>query len=266
MNKTRLATIAAIALSTALTATPQSTAAHAQQPLPRTSDGKPDLQGIWQASSSAGADLQDHAAALNMLAGRSVVAGATIPYQPWAAAKKAENFKNRQTADPLSKCYLPGVPRIMYLDFPFQIFQNQKSVTLAFEWELDYRLIYTDGTPHRPADDDSWMGDSRGHWEGSTLVVDVADNNDKAVFDMAGHFHSDQLHIVERFTPVDKDTINYEATFDDPRVFTRPFQMKFQLKRSTSAYEFFESDCFGGERDQEHIKEGLADLKDHYYK
>jgi hypothetical protein len=127
------------------------------------------------------------------------------------------------------------------------------------------RLVYMDGKPH-PAGYKAWMGDSRGHWEGSTLVVDVADNNDKAVFDMAGHFHSDQLHIVERFTPVDKDTISYEATFDDPKVFTRPFQMKFQLKRSTSQYEFFESDCFGGERDQEHIKEGLADLKEHYYK
>src|SRR5580704_1681874 len=183
MNKHRLATILGVALSTTLIATSQSTPANSQQPLPRTADGKPDLEGIWQASTSAGADLQDHAAALNMLAGKSVVAGGTIPYQPWAAKKKAENFQNRQTADPLSKCYLPGVPRIMYLDFPFQIFQNSKAVAMAFEWELDYRLIYTDGTPHRPADDDSWMGDSRGHWEGDTLVVDVGNINDKTWFD-----------------------------------------------------------------------------------
>ena len=135
-------------LATALIATPQSGSAPSQEPLPRTADGKPDLQGIWQASSTAAADLQEHAASLNMLAGRSVVDGGQIPYQPWAATKRAENFQNRQTADPLSKCYIPGVPRIMYLDFPFQIFQTPKAVTMAFEWELDYRLIYTDGTPH----------------------------------------------------------------------------------------------------------------------
>ena len=124
MHTHRIATITVIALSTALIAAPQGTSAAEQQTLPRTADGKPDLEGIWQASSTAAADLQDHAASLNMLAGRSVIAGNEIPYQPWAAKKKAENFQNRQTADPLSKCYLPGVPRIMYLDFPFQIFQT----------------------------------------------------------------------------------------------------------------------------------------------
>src|SRR5580693_3314555 len=132
-------------------------------PLPRTADGKPDFQGIWQASGSAAADLQDHPARYNMLAGRSVVAatqsGGEIPYQPWAAAKKAENFQNREKADPLGKCYIPGVPRIMYLDFPFQIFQTPQAVAMTFEWSLIYRLIYTDGSP-RPAGLDSWMGDS----------------------------------------------------------------------------------------------------------
>src|SRR5580658_741407 len=140
MHAHSLATITAIALSTALIAAPQGTSASREQSLPRTSDGKPDLQGIWQASSTAAADLQDHVASLNMLAGRSVVAGKEIPYQPWAAKQKAENFQNRQTADPLSKCYMPGVPRIMYLDFPFQIFQTPKAIAMAFEWELDYRL------------------------------------------------------------------------------------------------------------------------------
>jgi hypothetical protein len=83
-----------------------------------------------------------------------------IPYQPWAAAKKAENFQNRQKADPLGKCYMPGVPRIMYLDFPFQIFQTPQAIAMAFEWSLVYRLIHTDGSPH-PNDIDAWMGDSR---------------------------------------------------------------------------------------------------------
>ena len=122
----RLVTITAMVLSSALFAAAQGTTAPRSQPLPRTADGKPNLEGIWQAASTAAADLQSHVASLNMLAGRSVVAGNEIPYQPWAAKQKAENFQNRQTADPFSKCYIPGVPRIMYLDFPFQIFQTPK--------------------------------------------------------------------------------------------------------------------------------------------
>ena len=159
MHTPSLVIITAIALSTTLIAAPPGTPV-SQQSMPRTADGKPDLEGIWQASSTAGADLQDHVASLNMLAGRSVVAAGEIPYQPWAAQKRAENFRNRQTADPLSKCYIAGVPRIMYLDFPFQIFQTPKRIAMTFEWELEYRLIYTDGSPH-PADTDTWMGDSR---------------------------------------------------------------------------------------------------------
>src|SRR5579885_1257921 len=170
---------AALALSACLYAAPARTPA-AGPPIPRTADGRPDLEGIWQASSTAGADLQDHAARLNMPAGLSVVSGGTIPYQPWAAAKRAENFQNRQKLDPLNQCYIPGVPRVMYLDYPFQIFQTPQLITMAFEWSLDYRLIYTDGTPH-PADIDFWMGDSRGRWDGDTLVVDVRNNNEDLV-------------------------------------------------------------------------------------
>ena len=220
----------------------QSKPAPQQQTLPRTADGKPDLEGIWQASSTAAADLQDHVASLNMLAGRSVVDGGEIPYQPWAAKQKAENFQNRRTADPLSKCYMPGVPRVMYLDFPFQIFQTPKAIAMAFEWELDYRLIYTDGTPH-PTDADFWMGDSRGHWEGDTLVVDVANINDKTWFDMAGDFHSDALHVVERYRMTDHDTIQYEATIEDSKVFTKPWTINIALHRRTDRDRLFEYSC-----------------------
>src|SRR3989441_7428811 len=123
--------------------------------------------------------------------------------------------------------------------------------------------LYLSG--EHPRDYLAWMGDSRGHWEGNTLVVDVTNNNDKSVFDMAGHFHSDALHVVERFTPVDKDTINWEATIDDPKVFTKPWKMKFPLKRAPQDFEMLESGCFEGERDAEHLVEGLATLpKDHY--
>ncbi|MGB6942144.1 MAG: hypothetical protein WBE37_07110 [Bryobacteraceae bacterium] len=242
MHTHRLSTITAIALSAVLMGALEGAPALTQQPLPRTADGKPDMQGIWQASSSAGADLQDHVASLNMLAGRSVVEGGTIPYQPWAAKQRTENFRNRQTADPLSKCYIPGVPRVMYLDFPFQIFQTPKIVTMAFEWELDYRLIYTDGTPH-PTDIDSWMGDSRGHWEGDTLVVDVGNINDKTWFDMAGDFHSDALHVVERYHMTDHDTIEYQATIEDSKVFTKPWTINIALRRRIDRNRLFEYSC-----------------------
>lgn len=242
MHTYRLATITAIVLSTALIAASQGTSVPHEQPLPRTADGKPDLQGIWQASSTAGADLEDHAASLNMLAGRSVIVGGTIPYQPWAAKKKAENFQNRRTADPLSKCYIPGVPRVMYLAFPFQIFQTPTIVAMAFEWELENRLIHTDGSPH-PAEGDYWMGDSRGHWEGDTLVVDVRNSNGNTWFDMAGDFHSDALHVVERYRMTGHDTIQYEATIEDSKVFTKPWTINIALHRRTDRDRLFEYSC-----------------------
>jgi len=234
MPTQRLAVIAAIALTSALTAFPQT--------LPRTADGKPNLEGIWQASSAAAADLQDHAAGFNMPAGRSVVTGGAIPYQPRAAAQKAENFRNRQKADPLNQCYIPGVPRIMYLDFPFQIFQTPQAVAMAFEWSLDFRLIHTNGSPH-PADLESWMGDSRGRWEGDTLVVDVSNYNDKTWFDMAGDFHSDALHVVERYRMTDRDTIQYQAAIEDAKVFTKPWTINLALRRRIDRDRLFEYVC-----------------------
>jgi hypothetical protein len=130
----------------------------------------------------------------------------------------------------------------MYLDFPFQIFQTPKMIGMAFEWELDYRLIYTDGSSH-PADSDGWMGDSRGHWEGDTLVVDVGNINDKTWFDMAGDFHSDALHVVERYRMTDRDTIQYEATMEDAKVFTKPWTINIALHRRADRDRLFEYSC-----------------------
>jgi hypothetical protein len=240
MHKTHFLAIAAALLSSAFMVSAQGTTT--VQPLPRTADGKPNLEGIWQASSTAAADLQDHSARYNMLAGPSVVVGGEIPYQTWAAAKKAENFENRQKADPVGKCYMPGVPRIMYLDFPFQIFQTPKAIAMAFEWSLDYRLIYTDGSRHLE-DLDSWMGDSRAHWEGDTLVVDVANQNDKTWFDMAGDFHSGALHVVERYQMTDRDTIQYEATIEDPKVFTKAWTIRLPLRRRIDRDRLYEYVC-----------------------
>jgi hypothetical protein len=241
MHTHSLLTTLALALTSALSAAPNRAPA-SRQSLPRTADGKPNFEGIWQASSTAAADLEDHPAAFNMLAGRSVVAGGTIPYQPWAAAKKAENFHNRQKLDPLASCYIPGVPRVMYLDFPFQILQTPQALAMTFEWSLDYRLIYTNGTSH-PKEIDGWMGDSRGRWDGDTLVVDVSNNNDKTWFDMAGDFHSDALHVIERYRMTDPNTIQYEATIEDPKVFTKPWTLSLDLRRRTDRDRLFEYVC-----------------------
>jgi hypothetical protein len=210
--------------------------------LPRTADGKPSFQGIWQVHNRAAYDLESHDAKQGMLPGVGVVEGGGIPYQPWAAAMKAENFLNRRTADPLEQCYLPGVPRIMYMDFPFHIFQSREQLAILFEWSQAYRLIYTNGSP-APAGIDFWMGDSRGHWEGETLVVNVTNHNDRTWFDMAGDFHSAALRLVERYTLLDTDTIRYEVSIEDPEVFTRPWTIAMPLRRQKDMTRVLEYQC-----------------------
>ena len=214
--------------------------------LPRMADGRPNLQGIWQVRNRASVDLQDHVARHGMPAGRGVVEdgveGGEIPYQPWATAKKRENFANRTTADPLASCYLPGVPRIMYMEWPFQIYQTRDHIAMTFEWSQVFRLIYTNGS--RPSEDlEFWMGDSRGRWEGDTLVVEVTNHNDRTWFDMAGNFHSEALKVVERYTLVDADTLRYEVTIEDPKVFTRPWKISMPLHRHKDMDRILEYQC-----------------------
>lgn len=215
----------------------------ARQPaLPRTADGTPNLQGVWQALNTAAVDLEDHMARHGLPPGGSVVEGGTIPYQAWAMAKKAENAANAGSQDPLVNCYLPGVPRIMYMEFPFQIFQTRDHVAITFEWSQVHRLIYTNGRPRRDVLE-FWMGDSRGRWEGDTLVVDVANYNDRTWFDKAGNFHSEAMRLVERFTMLDANTIQYEVTVDDPKVFTRPWKMTMPLYRRRDVDRVLEYQC-----------------------
>ena len=211
-------------------------------PVPRAADGRPNLEGIWQVRNRASYDLQDHVARLGIPAGRGVVVGGEIPYQPWALKKKQENFANRATADPLNQCYMPGVPRIMYMEWPFQIFQTPNHVAMTFEWTQVYRLIYTDGS--QPPDSlEWWMADSRGRWEGDTLVVVTGNHNDQTWFDMAGNFHSEALQVTERYTMLDADTIEYEATIDDAKVFTRPWTIRMPLHRHRNMNRILEYQC-----------------------
>jgi hypothetical protein len=207
--------------------------------VPRSVDGKPDLSGIWQSLNTANWDIQGHAARASEVvmlgaagaapAGLGVVEGNDIPYLPAAAAKKRQNFENRLTADPENKCFLPGVPRATYMAFPFQIVQTPKYILIAYEFASASRIIYMGNAPQSPVD--TWMGHSVGHWEGETLVVDVTSFNDQTWFDRAGNFHSDELHVVEHYTPLSRDALNYEVTIEDPKVFSRPWKMSMPLYR-----------------------------------
>lgn len=207
---------------------------------PRTADGKPNLNGIWQVlDTSVNWDVQGHAASAGPIAalgaaysvppGLGIVEGGEIPYLPAALAKKKENFEKRAIDDPEIKCYMPGVPRATYMPYPFQIFQSAKYVMIVYEYANAVRTIYMDNPGKAP--NDSWMGWSVGHWEGDTLVVDVTGFNDQTWFDRAGDYHSDALHVVERYTPRSPDTLLYEATVEDPQVFSRPWKMSVPLYR-----------------------------------
>jgi hypothetical protein len=195
---------------------------------PRTADGLPDLQGIWQVMNAANVNILAHSASSDGPAGQSVVEGGVLPYQDWAVAKQQENYANRHTLDTERRCHLAGVPRATYIPLPFRIVQTPEMVVILYEYAHMTRRIYTDGTPHQE-DLEFYLGDSRGHYEGDTFVVSVEAFNDLTWFDGAGNFHSNAMKVVERFTRIDDNQMDYEATIDDPEVFTRPWTMKMRL-------------------------------------
>jgi hypothetical protein len=220
-------------------------AAQTTSTIPRTVYGHPDLSGVWQVVNTAAWNLQNHVAEKGIPAGLGVVEGDEIPYQPWALKKKAENTRTRTTSDPETKCYLPGVPRITYMPYPFEIVVTPKATAIMYEYVHALRTIYTDGTSHPDGHIDWWMGDSRGHWEGETLVVDVVDFNEDTWLDRAGNFHSDALHVVERYTLIDRDHIQYSATLDDPKVFTRSWTIRMPLyRRIEKNVQVLEYECY----------------------
>lgn len=234
-------TVPRVGLAVVIVVSVTAIAALAQSPRP--SDRKPDLNGVWQVLGTAHWNIEAHSASEGVPAGFSVVEGGTLPYKPEALAKRNENFQNRLTADPLRKCYLPGVPRAMYLPFPFEITQTPKHILIAYEFAHATRTIFLDGTPHLE-DLDFWMGDARGRWDGNTLVVDTVSLGDKTWFDEAGNFHSDALKVTERFTPIDPTHIQYEATLDDSKVFRRPWKMNLIIyRRLEKNLELLDYEC-----------------------
>ena len=253
--------------------TPDSQGSGAQ--LMRTADGRPDFSGIWQTNSTANWDLQTHEARpmvaqagvypdIPVLAapvvalgtagwvppGLGVVQGGEIPYQPWAALRKQENAANWLDRDPELACYMPGVPRAMYLPYPFQIVQGVNKIMMVFEFANAQRTINLDEVEPYPGE--AFMGYSVGRWEGDTLVVDVTDFSPYTWLDRSGNFHSDALHVVERYTPISRDAIRYEATIEDPKVFTRPWTISLPLYRRLEAdAQILEFRCM------EHVEETI---------
>jgi hypothetical protein len=245
---------------------------------PKMVDGRPNLNGIWQVLNTANYDLQGHTARPAMAlmpttrsdeppgtnratpgalplselrslgavggvpAGQGVVVGNIIPYQPWAAAKQIENAENWLTRDPEIKCFLPGVPRATYMPYPFQILQGANQILIAYEFAGATRTIHMSDVGRSPSP--TWMGWSVGHWEGETLVVDVTGFNGQTWFDRSGNFHSEALHVVERYTPVSPHHLIYEATIEDSNVFTKPWKIRMPLyRRLESNKQLLEYEC-----------------------
>jgi hypothetical protein len=233
--KLRMALIVSLcgvcALAFAQTPSPAKSKSQPYSP-PRLADGKPDLNGIWEVRAKVDADLE------GKIGGRNIIvdpADGKIPYKPEARAQKKD--PKRATSDPISKCWMPGVPRLMYVPYPFQIVQspNQPVIPILSQYVHTIRNIHMQGDHLDGLE--NWLGDSRGHWEGDTLVVDVTNFNDQTWFDAAGNYHSGDLHVTERIT--------YEATISDPQVLTKPFKISVPLTLHTEKnFQILEYECY----------------------
>ena len=236
-----VAGLLAILIAVLVLSAPRTQAQAPAAGMPRTADGKPNFSGIWQSNNSANWDILAHrarqgpvialGAAYSVPGGIGVVEGNEIPYKPAALAKKKANAEHALTLDPEIKCYLPGTPRGIYMPYPFQIVQSGSAndILITSEFAMAARIVRMNLKEESPVD--SWMGWSRGRWEGDTLVIDVTGFNGEAWLDRAGDFTSDTLHVVERYTPMGRDAIRYEATLEDPTLYTRPWKMSMPIYR-----------------------------------
>jgi hypothetical protein len=234
-----LLTAAALALPGGACAPATPAAAPEAYRAPRTPEGTPDLSGIWQANNTANWDIEAHparqgpvfalGAAFSVPPGLGVVEGGPLPYLPEALEKKKANAANWMTLDPEVKCFMPGIPRATYQPYPFQIVQSGDNILMTYEFASASRVIRLNTTEKSPAP--AWMGWSIGRWEGETLVVEVTDHMEETWFDRAGNYHSDALKVTERYTALDANTLQYQATIEDPKVYSRAWTMSMPLYR-----------------------------------
>ena len=236
---------------------------------PLVSSDPPDLSGIWQTMNTASWNLEGHTASkmpvtsiLGALggipAGMSVVEGGEIPYLPEALERRDQNRSDWTNLDPVAKCYIPGVPRSTYMPWPFQILQTDTEIFIAYEFGSNSRTIFMD-RPGTEAPLPSWMGYSLGHWENETLVVNVTKQVPDTWLDASGNYHGADLVVEERYTLVDKNRIQYEATIDDPDVFSRPWTIKIPLyRRMEDGARLLEYKCveFGEDLLYDHLRRG----------
>jgi hypothetical protein len=220
-----------------------------QPSIPRLADGRPDLNGIWQSIGGADVNLEDHTADRNAPGAQSVVEEHEIPYLPAALKQRQENHDKRDTDDPeTAKCDLPGVPRINYAhNLPFQIFQKSygDKITILYEFAEAHRFLYTNGTKHPDGHINWWLGDSRARWDGDTLVVDSVDFNDATWFDHSGDYHTDALHVIERYRLLDADHIEYKVEIEDPNVFQKPWHISLVLyRRKENNFQLLDYVCY----------------------
>jgi len=255
----------AVPVSGQVRGTTQTGTATTGKPWPpaRLSDGQPDVQGFWNAviagthsltnPMAGGVEFNARITGVPVRNPSRIVdpPDGLLPYQPWAAAKQKqqasdwEHPTSIEHVDTQNRCLLGGVPRPFY-NTTFHILQPEGSVVIVWDDYHSYRVIPLDARPHLGPNLKLWMGDSRGHWEGNTLVVDVTNLNAKSRLSIVGDFFSDKAHVVERLTFVDANAMNYEATIDDPTVFTRPWTLRVAEKRVPDA-EMWEFACHEGE-------------------
>jgi hypothetical protein len=227
---------------------------------PRTAEGVPDLTGTWFTNATTAAwDVEEHPAGLGIPAGPSIIIDpkdGKIPYQPWGLAKRQDLIEHHAYDDPQAHCYASGVPRVNYAPFGFQIHQNKGMVVMAYENFHLFRFIPTTPRPKLPDHIKLFMGQSRGRWEGDTLVVEVTNQNGRTWLDMASNFTTPNLHVVERWTRTGPDELSYQATLTDPTLYTRPWTIAFTLRREPDPnYELLELACWEGEQDLVHYPE-----------
>ena len=242
---------------------------------PRTADGRPDLNGIWQTLGSAHWDIEPHAARMGPVVemaavgaipgGLGIVEGGEIPYTAAARAQQQENLEHWLERDPAVKCYMPGVPRATYMPYPFQIVQTPEYILIAYEFASASRIVYMN-RPDFEAPVDAWMGHSRGSWDGETLVIDVTAQMPDTWLDSAGNHHSNSIHVVERYTALSENHLLYEATIEDPETYTRPWTISLPLyRRIDENMQLLEYKCveFAEELMYGHLRKD-ADLTESY--
>jgi hypothetical protein len=221
---------------------------------PRRADGHPDLQGLWRNSAIVAAfNVEGQAAFYNEPGGKSVIVDpldGKLPYLPDPLKQANDNHVHRER-DPTGHCHTHGVPRLLVPPFPIEIVQDSNHVVLLSETEHSLRIIPLDGSRHLK-NYRSWNGDSRGRWEGETLVVDVTGFNGRTWLDQAGNIVDENEHVLERYTMTTPDTIVYEARVEDPTIYSRQWTLRISLRRQPAGTELIEYDCIEGERSETH--------------